>query len=129
MSSLEDQHVHSLSLERHSSHGTSINSAPAGLQFQHNGDGVPSPRSLGPRSPESVRLSALGKHARSNSHGANGEETHGEVMQIKTSRRRMACQPCRVRKVKCDSVRPSCEFCVSAGSHCVYLDASADKGR
>jgi len=120
---------HSRSLERHSSHGTSISGAANNLQFQHSRDGGPSPGSLGPRSPESVRLGALGKHARSNSYGANGEGMLGNAMQVKTSRRRMACQPRRVRNVKCDSMRPSCGFCVSAGSHCVYLDASADKGR
>lgn len=47
----------------------------------------------------------------------------------KSSRRRMACQSCRVRKVKCDGLRPSCGFCVSAGNQCVYLDNPDQKGR
>lgn len=32
-----------------------------------------------------------------------------------------ACQFCRSRKIKCDTVKPSCGSCVSQSRHCVYL--------
>ena len=41
----------------------------------------------------------------------------------KSVRRRVACQSCRVRKVKCDNARPTCAICANSGSECVYLEA------
>ena len=43
------------------------------------------------------------------------------------SRRRNACQTCRLRKVKCDNFRPRCTFCQSKELECVYLDDSRDR--
>ncbi|KAL1846988.1 hypothetical protein VTK73DRAFT_165 [Phialemonium thermophilum] len=37
-----------------------------------------------------------------------------------------ACQPCRLRKTKCDNMRPVCGFCQRNGGQCVYLDSSND---
>ncbi|KZL84807.1 vegetative cell wall protein gp1 [Colletotrichum incanum] len=37
-----------------------------------------------------------------------------------------ACGPCRVRKTKCDNVRPACGFCQRNGGHCTYPDTSND---
>jgi Fungal specific transcription factor domain/Fungal Zn(2)-Cys(6) binuclear cluster domain len=34
----------------------------------------------------------------------------------------MACERCRVRKVKCDNVRPSCVNCVQRTIRCVYVN-------
>lgn len=42
----------------------------------------------------------------------------------KPVRRRMACQSCRIRKVKCDNARPTCAICTNSGSECVYIDAT-----
>ncbi|KAM5384631.1 hypothetical protein ACJZ2D_001376 [Fusarium nematophilum] len=33
-----------------------------------------------------------------------------------------ACQFCRVRKVKCDSARPRCGFCIRHDARCIYKD-------
>uniref|UniRef100_A0A060T6K7 ARAD1C20900p n=1 Tax=Blastobotrys adeninivorans TaxID=409370 RepID=A0A060T6K7_BLAAD len=32
----------------------------------------------------------------------------------------VACEICRLRKTKCDGVRPSCAFCKNIGAECVY---------
>ncbi|KAK1517164.1 vegetative cell wall protein gp1 [Colletotrichum costaricense] len=37
-----------------------------------------------------------------------------------------ACGPCRVRKTKCDNVRPACGFCQRNGGQCTYPDTSND---
>ncbi|KPM44215.1 hypothetical protein AK830_g2353 [Neonectria ditissima] len=37
-----------------------------------------------------------------------------------------ACQPCRVRKTKCDNIRPSCGFCTRHGAQCTYADSAND---
>ena len=42
----------------------------------------------------------------------------------KPARRRMACQSCRIRKVKCDNVRPTCAICRNSRTECVYIDAT-----
>ncbi|KAL5618326.1 hypothetical protein FOVSG1_000548 [Fusarium oxysporum f. sp. vasinfectum] len=39
-----------------------------------------------------------------------------------------ACQFCRVRKTKCDNVRPTCGFCVRHRAKCIYLDADSETG-
>ncbi|KAI7772571.1 hypothetical protein LZL87_005296 [Fusarium oxysporum] len=39
-----------------------------------------------------------------------------------------ACQFCRVRKTKCDNVRPTCGFCVRHRAKCIYLDADSEMG-
>lgn len=33
-----------------------------------------------------------------------------------------ACQKCRVRRTKCDNVRPSCTACIDLGAECVYSE-------
>lgn len=42
-------------------------------------------------------------------------------------RRQAACQPCRLRKVKCDKRRPSCSICVSSGANCEYTEATPER--
>lgn len=44
-----------------------------------------------------------------------------------TQRKRVpvACQFCRLRKSKCDNVRPSCTYCLRHKARCVYGDAVA----
>lgn len=70
-----------------------------------------------------INMQASPRYAGTNwKHNRNGEE-----QVVISSRRRIACQPCRVRKVKCDSMRPSCGNCRGTGDHCAYLDASAAK--
>jgi hypothetical protein len=36
-------------------------------------------------------------------------------------RRKVACQTCRNRKVKCDLKRPICSLCAAADNECVYV--------
>ncbi|KAK5697751.1 hypothetical protein LTR17_023838 [Elasticomyces elasticus] len=43
------------------------------------------------------------------------------------SRRKNACQSCRLRKIKCDNVRPSCGICQAVGSSCLYTDSFVEK--
>src|SRR4051794_10371284 len=31
-----------------------------------------------------------------------------------------ACQKCRVRRTKCDNVRPACTACLDLGAECIY---------
>ncbi|KFX97854.1 hypothetical protein O988_04642, partial [Pseudogymnoascus sp. VKM F-3808] len=45
----------------------------------------------------------------------------------KLLRRRIACQRCRGRKVKCDNGRPSCGSCVESGRQCIYVDNGREK--
>lgn len=33
-----------------------------------------------------------------------------------------ACQKCRVRRTKCDNVRPACTACLDLGAECVYSE-------
>ena len=42
-------------------------------------------------------------------------------------RRQAACQPCRLRKIKCDKRRPSCNICTSSGASCEYIEYIAEK--
>lgn len=35
-----------------------------------------------------------------------------------------ACQPCRLRKTRCDNVRPICGFCSKNGAQCTYPEAN-----
>ncbi|CAH0058243.1 unnamed protein product [Clonostachys solani] len=35
-----------------------------------------------------------------------------------------ACQPCRLRKTRCDNVRPTCGFCSKNGAQCTYPEAN-----
>ena len=42
------------------------------------------------------------------------EEGHG-------GRKKVACTPCRLRKIKCTRERPTCSLCKSSGSECEYL--------
>ncbi len=43
------------------------------------------------------------------------------------SRRKAACQSCRIRKVKCDAVRPTCGICKACDTTCQYTDPLSDK--
>lgn len=33
-----------------------------------------------------------------------------------------ACQKCRVRRTKCDNVRPACTACLDLGAECIYSE-------
>ena len=46
----------------------------------------------------------------------------GVFQRARVPRRKAACQLCRSRKVKCDSMRPTCGSCSNDGSQCVYVD-------
>ncbi len=43
---------------------------------------------------------------------------------VKTSntRRKTACQACRLRKIKCDALRPTCGICQASDAVCKYTD-------
>ena len=58
----------------------------------------------------------------------SGEDNHDEGPPRKRARdeptvgrRKVACQTCRLRKIKCSLERPICSLCKSSGSECVYL--------
>ncbi|KFY47771.1 hypothetical protein V496_10463 [Pseudogymnoascus sp. VKM F-4515 (FW-2607)] len=59
----------------------------------------------------------------SRKHGRPDEDEQPQKLQ----RRRIACQRCRGRKVKCDNSRPSCGSCVESGRECVYFDSGREK--
>ncbi|KAK3898034.1 nitrogen assimilation transcription factor nirA [Staphylotrichum tortipilum] len=40
-----------------------------------------------------------------------------------------ACERCRVRKIKCDGIRPACATCLRLAFNCVYLSLSPDESR
>ncbi|XWX01382.1 hypothetical protein V2A60_009409 [Cordyceps javanica] len=42
-------------------------------------------------------------------------------------RRQAACQPCRLRKIKCDKKRPVCTICDVGGQSCKYLEDGTEK--
>ncbi|KAM0743557.1 hypothetical protein ACQRIT_001816 [Beauveria bassiana] len=42
-------------------------------------------------------------------------------------RRQAACQPCRLRKIKCDKKRPACTICDAGGQDCKYLEDTVEK--
>lgn len=46
--------------------------------------------------------------------------------EVKTGRRIAACQPCRLRKSKCDGRRPVCALCSSTEKECIYLNEPDD---
>jgi hypothetical protein len=67
---------------------------------------------------------------REESDGASrGEEPAAKKRRLATGdftrrkRAATACQFCRLRKTKCDNVRPSCGYCVRHKAKCVYGDA------
>ncbi|KIX07362.1 uncharacterized protein Z518_02015 [Rhinocladiella mackenziei CBS 650.93] len=45
---------------------------------------------------------------------------------IGTTGRKAACQPCRMRKVKCDRTKPVCYICKSSGADCHYLNEGSE---
>ena len=47
----------------------------------------------------------------------------------KPQRRRIACQQCRRKKVKCDNDRPTCGFCASASQRCVYMESNGGSAK
>lgn len=59
----------------------------------------------------------------SRKHGRPDEDEQPQKLQ----RRRIACQRCRGRKVKCDNSRPSCGSCVESGRECIYFDSGREK--
>ncbi|KAH7152832.1 hypothetical protein EDB81DRAFT_789811 [Dactylonectria macrodidyma] len=58
---------------------------------------------------------------------ALGKRRRSRATSDYTRRKRtpVACQFCRLRKSKCDNVRPSCSFCLQHQARCVYGDVAA----
>ncbi|KAK9764911.1 hypothetical protein K7432_007187 [Basidiobolus ranarum] len=52
--------------------------------------------------------------------------THGST--LKKPRATRACDICRKKKVKCDSLKPSCTNCTMFGYACTYLDKPKKRG-
>lgn len=48
--------------------------------------------------------------------------TAASTQRISSSLRRRACDACRARKVRCDSVDPPCKRCVKMGLACHYSE-------
>ncbi|RKP14218.1 hypothetical protein BJ684DRAFT_3294, partial [Piptocephalis cylindrospora] len=53
---------------------------------------------------------------------------HHSAGQGKRRKINLACESCRRRKVRCDSVRPSCTGCLDHGLACVYPTESKKRG-
>ncbi|KAF2486258.1 hypothetical protein BDY17DRAFT_321070 [Neohortaea acidophila] len=73
--------------------------------------------------------------ARSNGEDADEPQTKrrrlssSNSIPIKTTntRRKTACQACRLRKIKCDAVRPTCGICKASDAMCKYTDPLPEK--
>ena len=52
-------------------------------------------------------------------------ESNSSDPKLPLSRRRTACQSCRIRKVKCDQLTP-CTYCKSSGTECVYANNASE---
>ncbi|KAK7963000.1 uncharacterized protein PG986_003825 [Apiospora aurea] len=47
---------------------------------------------------------------------------HTQLPKRKRVGNQLACNPCRLRKTRCDGARPSCRLCVKRDEKCVYND-------
>ncbi|OAR01397.1 hypothetical protein LLEC1_04629 [Akanthomyces lecanii] len=54
-------------------------------------------------------------------------QRHNDSPNAAPQRRQAACQPCRLRKIKCDKKRPACTICDTGGQQCKYLDEGVEK--
>ena len=52
----------------------------------------------------------------------------GATPLVRRKRATIACQFCRLRKTKCDNVRPVCGFCRYHQARCIYPDAPPEEG-
>ncbi|KAJ6440273.1 C-4 methylsterol oxidase [Purpureocillium lavendulum] len=86
-----------------------------------------------PASPES---SSMRGDARDDQSGDDGvgerpakrqRQSHDTAASGVPHRRQAACQPCRLRKVKCDKKRPSCSICTVSGQDCEYIGDQTEK--
>ncbi|KAJ2966621.1 hypothetical protein NQ176_g10062 [Zarea fungicola] len=54
-------------------------------------------------------------------------QRQNDASQPAPQRRQAACQPCRLRKIKCDKQRPACSICCNGGQECKYIEDGAEK--
>ncbi|KAI8672282.1 Zn(2)-C6 fungal-type domain-containing protein [Fusarium sp. Ph1] len=58
--------------------------------------------------------------AQSGAAGGQGNKRPRTAAMYQRKRAVTACQSCRLRKTKCDNVRPACGFCSKNGAQCIY---------
>lgn len=58
--------------------------------------------------------------AQSGAAGGQGNKRARTAAMYQRKRAVTACQSCRLRKTKCDNVRPACGFCSKNGAQCIY---------
>ncbi|RSL43296.1 hypothetical protein CEP53_011770 [Fusarium sp. AF-6] len=58
--------------------------------------------------------------AQSGAAGGRGNKRPRTAAMYQRKRAVTACQSCRLRKTKCDNLRPSCGFCSKNGAQCIY---------
>lgn len=58
--------------------------------------------------------------AQSGAAGGQGNKRPRTAAMYQRKRAVTACQSCRLRKTKCDNVRPACGFCSNNGAQCIY---------
>ena len=56
--------------------------------------------------------------------GSNGDKERPAGTSTNTSLKRLACDDCRERKVRCDRQHPSCGRCARLGNNCNYSGPS-----
>ncbi|KAK1622115.1 hypothetical protein BDP81DRAFT_455672 [Colletotrichum phormii] len=107
--------------QRHSTPPT-VTDAPPAIQASQHAVAAPSPSS-GSRSPaqedQPSRWGPSNKKRR-----LTASATH----LTRRKRAATACQFCRLRKTKCDNVRPVCGFCRHHHATCVYGDEEEEEG-
>ncbi|KAF4449338.1 vegetative cell wall gp1 [Fusarium albosuccineum] len=68
---------------------------------------------------------ANASQAHPETNGGHGNKRQRTAAMYHRKRAVTACQSCRLRKTKCDNVRPACGFCSSNGAQCIYPSAGA----
>ncbi|ATY67448.1 Fungal transcriptional regulatory [Cordyceps militaris] len=85
---------------------------------------------MSPGSPESSPAPAS-QHSRSTTdepaRPPSKRQRQNDACSTAPQRRQAACQPCRLRKIKCDKKRPACTICDAGGHNCKYLEEGAEK--
>ena len=62
-------------------------------------------------------------------HSRRDEETRDQGLgpEVRTTRVRQACEPCRNRKIKCYGEQPTCRHCRESGIECFYRSGKRDQ--
>ncbi|KAK1700843.1 hypothetical protein BDP55DRAFT_625113 [Colletotrichum godetiae] len=118
----DDNAISQRTRQRHSTSST-VTAAPPVSQASQHAVAAPSPSSSGSRSPAQEDQSSIW--------GPPNKKRRLTTSATHLTRRKRAataCQFCRLRKTKCDNVRPVCGFCRHHQATCVYGDQEEDDG-